>query len=204
MSVTAFTVFLSPLYGYNFSPSEQGLTSLSVLVGSLIAMWVGGSGTDKFMIWKAKRNNGVMEAESRVWAAIAFAPIMGVGLILYGVGAARGLPWIGPVFGMGMIGAGLAIAGEVSLGYTSESFAGNGEHGGMISEAITAMIVIRNIIACAMTFAIAPWIETQGLRDTFITCGFLGAAVMAAGGLCLVWGKKWRQSAFKSRSVGKV
>lgn len=51
MAFTSNTVFQSPLYGYNFSYTAVGLTSLSPLVGSMILFYVGGAGTDRFMIW---------------------------------------------------------------------------------------------------------------------------------------------------------
>ncbi|KAH8671978.1 major facilitator superfamily domain-containing protein [Tricladium varicosporioides] len=198
MAVTANTVFQSPVYGYNFSFSSTGLTNLSPFIGALLAIYFGGTGTDKFMVWKARKNNGIMEAESRVYSTFIAAPIMCGGLILYGVGAAKGLPWIGPVFGMAMIGAALAISGEVTLGYASEAFAGmelGGE--GMVAEAVTAMVFVRNVISCAMTFAIAPWIEHSGLRDCFIEVGLLAGAVLASGFICILFGKSWRRSASK-------
>ncbi|KAF4633476.1 hypothetical protein G7Y89_g4650 [Cudoniella acicularis] len=179
MAVTANEVFQSPLYGYNFSFSTLGLTNLATLIGAFIMIYAGGAGTDSFMVWKARKNNGIMEAESRIYSTFIAAPIMTGGLILYGVGAAAGLPWIGPVFGMGMIGAGLALSGEVTLGYTSEAFAGIEKGGeGMVAEAVTAMVFVRNCISCAMTFAIAPWIEHSGLRNCFIEVGLLAGVVL--------------------------
>ncbi|KAL2680338.1 hypothetical protein Neosp_007935 [[Neocosmospora] mangrovei] len=84
MAFTSNTVFQSPLYGYNFSFTAVGLTSLSPLVGSMILFYVGGAGTDRFMIWQAHRNGGIMEPESRIYAALVAGPIMSAGLVLYG------------------------------------------------------------------------------------------------------------------------
>jgi fucose permease len=86
---------------------------------------------------------------------------------------------------MGMIGSALPIAAEVALGYVSESYPS------LAGEATTAVIVIRNVIGCAMTFAIGPWIESSGLRDTFVAVGLL-AFVVVSGILLLLWGKRWR------------
>jgi hypothetical protein len=199
MSVTAFTVFQSPVYGYDFTFGDTGLTNLSVMIGALLAIYVGGAGTDQIMVYLARRNKGIMEAETRIYSTFFAAPIMMGGLILYGVGAAKGLPWIGPVFGMGMIGAGIGISGEVSLGYASESFAGMGPKAstgtGMVAEAVTALVVVRNIIGCAMTFAIAPWIEHSGLKNAFITIGMLAFVILMSGFICIIWGKAWRRTA---------
>ncbi|KAF5007525.1 hypothetical protein FDECE_6148 [Fusarium decemcellulare] len=191
MAFTSNTVFQSPVYGYNFSFTAVGLTSLSPLVGSMILFYVGGSGTDRFMIWQAHRNGGVMEPESRIYAALVGGPIMSAGLVLYGAGAAAKLPWIVPVVGMGLIGAGIPIAGEVSLGYVTECYSHKA------GEATTAMITVRNIIACAMIFATEPWIEHNGLRDTFIIMGCLCFFIFWSGALLIWKGKSCRRRSAK-------
>ncbi|RSL74067.1 hypothetical protein BHE90_014637 [Fusarium euwallaceae] len=87
MAFTSNTVFQSPLYGYNFSFTAVGLTSLSPLVGSMILFYVGGAGTGRFMIWQARRNGGIMEPESRIYAALVAGPIMSAGRVLAGEGS---------------------------------------------------------------------------------------------------------------------
>ncbi|KAL2855786.1 major facilitator superfamily domain-containing protein [Aspergillus pseudodeflectus] len=143
-------------------------------------------GFNHFMVWKARRNNGVMEPETRIYSVFFAGPVMGAGLVLYGVGAAQGIHWAGPIVGMGMIGSALPIAAEVALGYVSESYPS------LAGEATTAVIVIRNVIGCAMTFAIGPWIESSGLRDTFVAVGLLAFVVFCSGILLILWGKRWR------------
>ncbi|KAJ4317701.1 hypothetical protein N0V84_007220 [Fusarium piperis] len=191
MAVTANTVFQSPEYGYNFSFTAVGLTNLSPLVGSMILFYVGGAGTDRFMIWQARRNNGIMEPESRIYAALVGGPLMAAGLILYGAGADAHLHWMVPVVGMGFIGAGVPIAGEVSLAYVTECYSHKA------GEATTAMITIRNIIACAMVFATEPWILHNGLRDAFIIMGVLCVVVFWSGVLLIWKGKSCRRRSAK-------
>lgn len=191
MAFTSNTVFQSPLYGYNFSFTAVGLTSLSPLVGSMILFYVGGAGTDRFMIWQARRNGGIMEPESRIYAALVAGPIMSAGLVLYGVGASAGLHWMVPVVGMGLIGAGVPIAGEVSLGYVTECYSHRA------GEASTAMITVRNIIACGMIFATEPWINHSGLRDTFIIMGALCLFGFWSGVLLIWKGKSCRRHSAK-------
>ncbi|KAH7166558.1 major facilitator superfamily domain-containing protein [Dactylonectria macrodidyma] len=187
MAFTANTVFQSPEYGYNFSFTAVGLTSIAPLIGSLLTFYAGGAGTDRLMVWQARRNKGVMEPESRIYVVFLAAPIMAGGLVLYGAGASAGLPWIAPVIGMGMIGAGIPIAGEVSLGYVTESYTSKA------GVATTAMITLRNVIACAMIFAAEPWIEHNGLRDAFIIMGVLCFVVFMSGALFIWKGKACRR-----------
>jgi hypothetical protein len=185
MSVSVNTVFQNPLYGYNFNFQEVGLTNIAPLIGGLIIIYAGGAGTDRFMVWQARQNNGVMEPESRIYAVFLGGPIMAGGLFLYGPGAAAGLSWIAPVIGMALIGAGMPIAGEVSLGYVTESYPHKA------GEASAAAIIIRNIIGCCIVFASGPWIA-KGLRDAFITMGSLCLFVFLSGAFMIWKGKYFR------------
>ncbi|KAJ4124564.1 hypothetical protein NW754_000262 [Fusarium falciforme] len=132
-----------------------------------------------------------MEPESRIYAALVAGPIMSAGLVLYGVGASAGLHWMVPVVGMGLIGAGVPIAGEVSLGYVTECYSHRA------GEASTAMITVRNIIACGMIFATEPWINHSGLRDTFIIMGALCLFGFWSGVLLIWKGKSCRRRSAK-------
>jgi len=192
MSTSANIVFQNPAFGYNFSSTAMGLTNISPLIGGVVFLYAGGAGTDRFMVWQARRNNGVMEPESRIYSVFIGGPIMAAGLFLYGPGAAAGLHWIAPVFGMGLIGAGIPIAGEVALGYVTEAYPSRP------GPASAAVITIRNVIACAMVFASDPWIIHNGLRDTFLTMGFLCLAVFLSGILMIWKGKGCRKRSVKS------
>ncbi|KAL4931442.1 major facilitator superfamily domain-containing protein [Aspergillus undulatus] len=179
-STTIFTL-------YGFSSSSLGLTNIAPLIVSCLVVWLGGPGTGKFMVWKARRNNGVMEPETRIYSVFFAGPITGAGLILYGVGATRSVHWAGPIIGMGMIGSALPIAAEVALGYVSESYPS------LAGEATTAVILIRNAIGCGMTFAISPWIESSGLQNAFVAVGLLAFGVFVSGGLLIWKGKACRR-----------
>ncbi len=189
MATTAFTTFQSPVYNFTFG--QMGLTNIAPLIGSYISLYAGGAGTDRFMVWKASRNGGIMEPESRIYSVFIAGPAMAAGLFLYGIGAYYGIAWIGPVIGMGFIGAALPITGEIALGYTSESYPL------LTGEATTAVIFIRNLIGCGMTFAINPWIQHSGLRDTFIVIGILAFTIFMSGVLFIWQGKNCRRRAAK-------
>ncbi|KAJ5271025.1 hypothetical protein N7505_006783 [Penicillium chrysogenum] len=183
MAYESTTIFMT----YNFSSSALGLTNIAPLIGACLVIYLGGAGTDRFMVFKARRNAGIMEPETRLYSVFFAGPIMAAGLILYGVGAANEIHWAGPIIGMGMIGSALPISAEVALGYVSECYPS------LAGEATAAVIVIRNVIGCGMTFAISPWIERSGLEHTFVTVGLLALAVFYSG-ILLVWkGKACRR-----------
>ncbi|KAJ6133447.1 hypothetical protein N7471_008662 [Penicillium samsonianum] len=187
MAYEASTVFAT----YGFSSAAIGLANIAPFMGACLSLYVGGAGTDRFMVWKARRNDGVMEAESRIYSVLIAGPIMCSGLVLYGAGAAHHVHWMGPVVGMAMIGSGLPIGAEVTLGYASESYPS------LAGEATTALVCIRNIIGAGMTFAIGPWIELCGLQNTFVTVGVL-AFVVFYSGIFFIWrGKACRRMGAK-------
>ncbi|KAJ5826562.1 hypothetical protein N7447_003325 [Penicillium robsamsonii] len=174
MAYEATTVFAT----YGFSSAAIGLANIAPLVGACLTLYVGGAGTDQFMVWKARRNNGVMEAESRIYSVLIAGPIMCSGLVLYGAGAAHHLHWMGPVVGMAMIGSALPIAAEVTLGYASESYPS------LAGEATTALVCIRNI-------------ELSRLQNTFVTVGVLAFVVFYTG-IFFIWrGKTCRRMGAK-------
>lgn len=172
---------------YLFGTDALGLIWLAPLLGSILGAIYSGPFNDKFALWLARRNRGWREPEYRLWAFIPGAVIMPAGLMLYGVGAAAGLPWIVPVFGMGMIGFGLSIGGTVAISYIIDSYRD------IDGEAVTTVIMIRNIIGFGVTFGIQQWIEGMGLRNCFIMIGCLSCFITGFAGVFVLFGKRWRK-----------
>lgn len=192
-------IFAAP--PYLFSPDDLGLIWIAPLIGSLLGAVYAGPFNDKVTLWLAKRNRGWREPEFRLWAFLPGALILSGGLILYGAGAAAGLPWIGPVFGMGMVGFGLSIGGTVGISFVIDTY--KDIHG----EAVTTVILIRNIIGFGVTFGIQQWIEGMGLRNCFILIGCLAFVITNFAGVFIKFGKPFRrstQSAYKTLTRTKA
>ncbi|KIM93806.1 hypothetical protein OIDMADRAFT_45953 [Oidiodendron maius Zn] len=170
LGTTVSEIFSIP--PYNMQPNAIGLLFISPMIGSLMGAYFAGPLNDKLSLYIAHRNNGFREPEFRLWAFIPSALIMPAGLIIYGVCAAEGLPWISSVVGMGMVGFGLSdVAGEV----------------------VTTIILIRNIIGFGITFGIQPWIDGMGLRNTFITIGMMSLAITLFSTFFIWKGKSLRR-----------
>lgn len=107
---------------YNFSSGLVGTAYLSpVIAAGLGALWSGWS-ADKWALWLARRNGGIREAEHRLWP-LAFSGIMcSAGLILWGVGAARGVHWFGPIVGLGLLAFSVVCGGSIALSYDVDCF----------------------------------------------------------------------------------
>ncbi|KAH7129524.1 major facilitator superfamily domain-containing protein [Dactylonectria estremocensis] len=182
---TTTAVLLSPS-PYNFGNEALGLIWLSPLVGAFFGSYFAGPLNDQLMMFLSRRNRGWREPEFRLWSFLPTALIMPAGLILYGVGAAKGLPWIAPIIGMGFVGFGLSVAAALTMAYVVDCYKA------IDGEAVTTVILIRNIIGSALTFGIQPWIDSMGVQDTFIMVAILSFVITIASGLLIIWGKKMR------------
>ncbi|KAL6362104.1 hypothetical protein LRP88_05588 [Fusarium phalaenopsidis] len=181
---TVFPGTLGVLAKQCYQPLQ--LAWFPVILWCGIISYFAGSFNDQLTMFLSRRNRGWREPEFRLWAFLPTAFIMPGGLILYGVGAAKGLPWIAPIIGMGLVGFGLSVAAALTVAYTVDCYQA------IDGEAVTTVILIRNIIGSALTFGIQPWIDSMGITDTFITVGCLSFVITMAAGLLIVWGKKMR------------
>jgi hypothetical protein len=65
---TSSTVFQSP--PYSMSAGINSLINVPANIGILVGAYCGGGLTDKFVEWRARKNNGVFEPETRLIALI--------------------------------------------------------------------------------------------------------------------------------------
>lgn len=171
---------------YNFSTSIVGLTYIGPLIGVALAFLLIGRTSDRLLLRLARRKNGVMEPEFRLWIFSVNLVLLPAALILWGVGSARGIHWTGLVVAMAMLGFTGVVGASLSVNYLVDSYRE------MSGTALTSVIVVRNTMSFAVGYGITPWLEGMGRQNTFITAAFVAIAA------CLVflaverWGKGWR------------
>ncbi|PVH72653.1 MFS general substrate transporter [Cadophora sp. DSE1049] len=171
---------------YNFAPSMVGLSYLSPLLGVFLASWYSGVLGDKVVLRLARRNNGVLESEHRLWLFTVSLFIIPSGLILWGVGAAHHVHWFGLVFAMGAIAASNAAAIQLSISYCIDSYKD------LSGEAMVTVILIRNTMSFAVGYGITPWVVDMGYQNAFILAAFAGLAQVMTFLVVVKWGKSWR------------
>lgn len=171
---------------YDFSASMVGLSYVSPLIGvALGAAYTGWIG-DKFVIWKARKNSGIMESEHRLWLFTPSLLLIPFGLILWGVGSAHGVHWFGPVFAMGVIAMTNTLGLQLSVSYCIDSYRA------LSGEAIITVILVRNTMSFAIGYGITPWVQDMGLQNCFITAAFVGLAQVLTVYVMIKWGKGLR------------
>lgn len=132
--------------GYNFKPSMVGLSYVSCCIGVVAGALFSGRFSDWLTIKLARRNNGVMEAEHRLWPFALCLVMVPAFLILWGVGAAHGVHWFGLVFAMACVAFTSSVGVTISVNYMIDSY-----HD-ISGDAIVTVILIRNTMSFAISY----------------------------------------------------
>ncbi|KAM9893496.1 hypothetical protein OXX79_009304 [Metschnikowia pulcherrima] len=172
---------------YNYGNTQVALMNVPCLIGAVIGCVYAGIVSDWFTIWLAKRNNGVQEAEYRLYFLIIPAILTPVGLILFAVGTDQHWPWFPTYFGLALIGIGFGSSGDVSMGYLMDAYPD------MVIEMMAGVSVINNMFGCIFTFACSPWLDAMGNTKTFIILAVITVIVMGGAIPFIIYGKRIRK-----------
>lgn len=129
---------------YNFSTNEIGLAYLSPVVGVTIGCLLSGWAADLLAIRMARRNNGVLEPEHRLWSCVIALVLHPAGCLLYGVGASYEIHWFGVVFGLGLIGVTLPMGANLAFTYLLDSYKE------VAGEGLVSIILVRNLMGMSL------------------------------------------------------
>lgn len=173
---------------YNFRASMVGLTYISCLIGTGIATIYTGWFGDKFVLWLARRNGGILEPEHRLWLFVPEMILLPFALILWGVGSAHEIHWFGCVFAMGVISLTIVIGLQLSISYCIDSYKD------LSGEAIVTVILVRNTMSFAVSYGITPWVTDMGLQNAFLVAAFVGMAQVATFLIFVKFGKSMRRT----------
>ncbi|KAL5358751.1 major facilitator superfamily domain-containing protein [Aspergillus floccosus] len=171
---------------YNFRSSMVGLSYLACCLGVLAASIFTGRFSDWLTVRLARRNNGIMEAEHRLWPFLPCIILVPSSLILWGVGAAHGVHWFGLIFAMWLLAFCNACGVTLSVNYMVDSYRE------ISGQAITTMMLIRNTMSFAISYGITPWIENLGYQNCFVSAAFIGMACSAIFLVMVKFGKPLR------------
>lgn len=172
---------------YNWSAALVGCVYTGPILGAAIASLWSGNAADWIALHLARRNNGVREPEYRLWVLLISGIMSAAGLITWGVGAYHDVHWIGLVFGLGMLTFGCVTGGSIAVSYNADCFKK------IAGETTVSIMLIRNTIGFAISYAITPWWTNQGLQNCFITAGMVSLACTFTFLIMIVYGKSFRR-----------
>lgn len=101
---------------WDYGETAVALMNIPTLIGAVIGCIYGGWFSDRFVEWRARRRDGISEAEDRLWLMYPAGVISSAGLMLFGIGSGKG--WLFPQLwaayvGLGFIGFGWGCAGDI-------------------------------------------------------------------------------------------
>ncbi|KAK4938433.1 hypothetical protein LTR10_021150 [Elasticomyces elasticus] len=172
---------------YSFSAEMIGVAYISCVIGVSVGCFLSGHLSDWIARYMARRNNGVREPEHRLWLALIPMVIHPVGCILYGVGAAHHVHWVGVLFGLGLICVCLPMGTSVAFNYIMDCYKE------VAGEGIVTAILFRNTMGFAFAYAVVPMINGIGLQDSFILLAFLGMGFWGLSLPMIMFGKTFRK-----------
>jgi MFS family permease len=144
LNATASIILSGP--GNGFTPSMVGLSYLSCCLGTIIAFILAGRLSDWLTIKLARRNNGVMEAEHRLWPLAICVIGVPASLILWGVGAQHGVHWFGLIFAMCTLSVTSVMGLIISINYLIDSYYE------LSGDAMVTIILVRNTMSFAISY----------------------------------------------------
>jgi MFS family permease len=171
---------------YNFSASMVGLSYIACVIGVIVGSLTSGRLSDWLVIKLARRNDGVMEAEHRLWPFVTCLIMVPGSLLLWGVGAAHGIHFVGLFFAMACLAYTSTLGVTLSVNYMIDSY-----HD-ISGDAIVAVILIRNTMSFAVNYGITPWLTNLGYQNCFLSAAFVGLAASSVFLLMIKFGKRLR------------
>jgi MFS family permease len=107
---------------YRWQAHSLGLLALAGLIGTLLALFVGGKMIDMIANHMTKKNGGRREPEYRLPALLIPSFFGPMGLLIFGLCLAHQTNWIAPAVGYAMQAFGLAVASNILVTYTVDSY----------------------------------------------------------------------------------
>jgi MFS family permease len=172
---------------YNYGDPGVSIMNIPTLIGALIGCFYGGYISDKIVYYLSKRNNGIQEAEFRLWAMLPTAVISPLGMFLFGAGTQQDWFWFPSYFGLVLIGFGWGCCGDLSMSYLIDAYPN------MVLEGMVGVSVINNTLGMIFSFVCNSWMNSMSIQNVFISVGVLDFVFIMTTIPMLIWGKKFRR-----------
>lgn len=184
LSLTAWQFFGVP--PYLFSTAALGNINYAGIIGSVVGpIYV--SLSDKYCIWRSKRNNGITEPEYRldlIWIPLILNTL---GLLMYGLGPAYQLSWVVGVVGLGLINFGMSAITACMLTYVIECYPEE------VPQTMLTLLFIRNIIGAIFNWVFQDWLDTMGIKKFTALMAVFCVVFNGFGIVFVIWGKAFRK-----------
>lgn len=103
-----------------------------------------------------KRRGGYFQPEFRLWCLVPSVIVAPAGLLLWGFGLERQLPYMVPIVGTAITYGVLCSVPAVVMTYVVDSYRP------LAGETMTILTASKNLFAFGLSFAVFPWLERDG------------------------------------------
>ncbi|KAF5486615.1 putative MFS-type transporter [Colletotrichum siamense] len=174
-------VFAAP--PYNFSTAGVGLMLISPFIGNMIGSIYGGIFGDRIVVRLARKNRGIFEPEMRLYVLFVPALLMGVGVVIFGITADRGMHWVYPSIGGALFAFGMSSMMDVSFTIVIDTYKA------ATAESFVFITFVRNAATIGVPFAVVPWLNSMSLTNISIICGCVATSICFFFIPLLIWGR---------------
>lgn len=172
---------------YNFGANMIGVFFASPAIGISFGSYFSGKIVDNFTVRMARSGKGVREPEFRLWLSIIPMVVHPFGCLLYGIGAEKGIHWVGLAFGLGAICATFPIGSAIAINYIIDCYKE------VSGDGLVTMILIRNTMGFGFSYAVTPWLLAVGTQNLYISIACIGAFFWALSFVMIMFGKRMRR-----------
>ena len=134
------------------------MLSLFAVVGHLVGAIGGGWATDKWVEFRAAKNNGVFQPESRLTLILPLATCVFIGTLMFGFAAGDQMSWPVLYVAYGFVSVGLTGIPSITMTYAVESYYP------VSAECLEVINGLKNVITFGVIYATVPWAESQGYK----------------------------------------
>ncbi|KAJ5144880.1 hypothetical protein N7448_002272 [Penicillium atrosanguineum] len=174
---------------YNWPDSSASYVNCGQIVVALVALPILGAGSDKLIRWRARRNDGMHEPETRILPLI-FPIIVGTfTAVLYGQGATHPekyhwfiYVWTVAAYYFCFVGANI-----VAITYLLDSYPARA------GPLLVIICAFRGFISFGTSYGTTAFVDNNGYDGAFGTFGALTAVLGLLGVPVYFWGKNIRQ-----------
>ncbi|KAF2212828.1 hypothetical protein CERZMDRAFT_121117 [Cercospora zeae-maydis SCOH1-5] len=184
-----FTTFTYVFEGsYRFSSNIVGLVYLGLGVGNIIGLAALGYGSDRLIKYLRAKNGGPQKPEYRLPPLITAAPLIGIGLLIYGFCVKYHVFWFWPIFGTMFTGIGMIIGFMAVMTYLVDVY------GIYAASAVAANTVLRSIFGGVFPLFALQMYDALGLDWGNALLAFLAFAISPIPVLFWIYGERIRTS----------
>lgn len=213
---------------YNFTPGINGLINIPAMskytticqrkratfadsssrkVGHAVGALLGGYLTDVYVRWRARRNEGIFEPESRLPLLVLPAICVPIGCLMFGFAVQEQMSWAVIFVAYGFINVGLTGVANIGMTYVMDSYFP------VAADALLVVNGLKNVVAFGFSYGAVPWITGSGYKDVSRAvvdnpgtsdaddCGSLSAPWRAFTSASLLWPCLYSSSAGVSGST---